>query len=310
MYHPLLHRPLRFATYLAPNFRPVYEFVARYVGDRLGCTTELIVGDSYARIGDGDVAFLCGLPYVRLAEQPQPPIELLAAPVLQGARYGGRPVYFSDVIVRRDSRFHTFANLRGERWAYDEPNSHSGFGVVRYHLARLGETSSYFSRVIKTGWHERSIRLVAAGTVDASAIDSQVLAVTLREHPYLARRLRVIDVLGPSTIQPVVAARRLPERLKAQLRSLLLEMHQSRASRAVFAHGCLEKFVAIKDHDYDDIRAMLSTSLRRPSGNARGRTTNRGWKRFLQRIRRDQLHPASPARGGCSYDDGDNGHHG
>jgi phosphonate transport system substrate-binding protein len=310
MYHPLLRRPLRFATYLAPNVRPVYEYIASHVGHRLGCSTELVVRDSYTRVAEADVTFLCGLPYVRLVAKPEPPIELLAAPVLRGARYGGRPVYFSDVIVRRNSRFHSFADLRGARWAFNEHDSHSGFGVVRYHLARLGETSSYFSRVIKTGWHERSIRLVDAGTADASAIDSQVLAVTLREHPHLACRLRVIDVLGPSTIQPVVAARRLPELLKAQLRSLLLEMHQSRASRAVFAHGCVEKFVPIKDRDYDDIRAMLNISLPRPSGSALGRTLNRGRKRFLQPIRRDRLGPASVARGGCSYDDGDYGHRG
>ena len=287
MYHPLLRRPLRFATYLAPNVRPVYEFISRYVGDRLGCSTELIVGDSYAHVAESDVAFLCGLPYIRLVKKREPPIELLAAPVLRGARYGGRPIYFSDVIVRRDSRFQKFADLRGARWAYNEPKSHSGFGVVRYHLARLGETSSYFRRVIKTGWHERSIRLVAAGTVDASAIDSQVLDVTLGEHPHLAGRLRVIDTLGPSTIQPVVAARRLPELLKAQLRSLLLGMHRSRASRAVFAHGCLEKFVAIKDRDYDDIRAMLGVSLSRHSGNSSGRTTSCGRKGFLQPIQRE-----------------------
>jgi phosphonate transport system substrate-binding protein len=288
MYHPLLRRPLRFATYLAPNVRPLYEYIASHVGDRLGCSTELIVGDSYTRVAEFDVAFLCGLPYVRLVKQREPLIELLAAPVLRGARYGGRPIYFSDVIVRRNSRFHSFADLRGARWAYNEPNSHSGFGVVRYHLARLGESNRYFSRVIQTGWHERSIRLVAAGTVDASAIDSQVLDVTLGEHPHLAGRLRVIDTLGPSTIQPVVAARRLPELLKAQLRSLLLGMHRSRASRAVFAHGCLEKFVAIKDRDYDDIRAMIKISAHpRRSDSAWGRTTSCGRKGFLQPIQRE-----------------------
>ena len=256
----LRSRPLRFVTYLAPNVRPLYEFIACYVGERLGCATELVVGESYARVAEADVAFLCGLPYVRLVEQPEPPIELLAAPVLRGARYGGRPVYYSDVIVRRDSRFRSFADLRGARWAYNEPNSHSGFGVIRYHLARIGETNEYFGRVIEAGWHERSIRLVAAGKVDASAIDSQVLAVALREHPHLARRLRVIDALGPSTIQPVVAARRLPRLLKAMLRSLLVEMHRSRAARAALAHGYVEHFVAVKDSDYDDIRGMLYIS--------------------------------------------------
>jgi phosphonate transport system substrate-binding protein len=261
MCHPLLRRPLRFATFLAPNVRPVYEFTARYVGERLGCATELFADKSYDRVDDADVAFVCGLPYVRLRELPDPPVELLAAPVLRGPRYGGHPIYFSDVIVRRDSRFQTFADLRGASWAYNEASSHSGFGVVCYYLARLGETHNYFRHVIEAGWHERSIRLVAAGTVDAAAIDSQVLAVALRDHPELARKLRVIDTLGPSTIQPVVAAARLPEALKMQLRTLLVELHRSRAARAALAHGYVERFVAMEDSDYDDIRAMRAASV-------------------------------------------------
>jgi phosphonate transport system substrate-binding protein len=251
---------LRFITFLAPNVRPVYEFIAGHVGQRLSCATELVDGDSYDQVARADVAFLCGLPYVRLMEQKKPPVELLAAPVLQGPRYGGRPIYFSDIIVHRDSRFHTFADLRGARWAYNEPNSHSGDGVVRYQLAQMGETHAYFGRVIESGWHERSIRWVAARRVDASAIDSQVLAVALREHPYLVRRLRVIDTLGPSTIQPVVAARRMPQALKAQLRTLLVELHQSRAAREPLAHVGVERFVAMEDTDYDDIREMLAVA--------------------------------------------------
>jgi phosphonate transport system substrate-binding protein len=249
-------KPLRFVTFLAPNLRPVYECVARYVGARLGCGTELVDGDSYKQISQADVAFLCGLPYIQSTASSQAAVELLAAPVLRGPRYGGRPVYFSDVIVPRDSRFHSFADLRGATWAYNEPNSHSGHGVVRYHLARLGQTRGYFGRVIQTGWHERSIRLVAARKVDASAIDSQVLAVALREHPHLARRLRVIEVLGPSTIQPVVAARRLPDWLKAELRALLLRIHHHPAARLQLAHGFVERFVRVSDRDYDDIRLM------------------------------------------------------
>ena len=47
------------------------------------------------------------------------------------------------------------------------------------------------------------MRLVAAGAVDGAAIDSQVLAVATRDAPSLARSLRVVDALGPSTSQPV-----------------------------------------------------------------------------------------------------------
>jgi phosphonate transport system substrate-binding protein len=252
---------LRFATFLAPNMLPVYRFITRRVAARLGCATELTVGSCYDQLGpEADVGFICGLPYVELARRPEPPIEPLAAPVLQGERYGGRPVYFSDVIVRRDSPFRCFADLRGCTWSYNEPSSHSGYGLTRYWLARLGETRGYFGRVVEAGWHERSIRLVASGEVDASAIDSQVLAVALREHPELAARLRVVEVLGPSTIQPVVAARRLSAALRSELRAVLLELADDAEGRAQLAHGFVERFTAVGDEDYDDLRAMQAAA--------------------------------------------------
>jgi phosphonate transport system substrate-binding protein len=253
--------PLRFATFLAPNMLPIYRFITRRVAQRLGCATELVVGSSYDQLGpEADVGFVCGLPYVELARRPEPPVEPLAAPVLQGERYAGRPIYFSDVIVPRDSPYQCFEDLRGCTWSFNEPGSHSGYGVTRYWLVRLGETRGYFGRVIQTGWHERSIRLVAGGEVDASAIDSQVLAIALREHPELAARVRVIAVLGPSTIQPVVAARRLSAQLKSELRDVLVELADDAEGRAQLAHGFVERFVAVDDSDYDDIRAMLAVT--------------------------------------------------
>src|SRR5262245_11734261 len=196
----MVSRTLRFATFLAPNMFPVYAFIARYVQVRLGVPTELIVGSSYERLsGQADVSFLCGLAYVELRRQGEP-IEPLAAPLLRGSRYGGRPIYFSDVIVRRDSPFRSFADLRGCSWSFNEPYSHSGPGITCYRLVELNETQDYFGRVIQAGWHQQSIGLVRTGQVDASAVDSHVLALARRDHPELDVSLRVIDSLGPSTI--------------------------------------------------------------------------------------------------------------
>jgi ABC-type phosphate/phosphonate transport system substrate-binding protein len=249
---------LRFASFLAPNIAPTYAAVAEAVGRRLGETTELEVGRDYEELRDGraDVAFLCGLPYVHLADEPQPWVEALAAPVLTGERYGGRPIYFSDVIVAADASRGSFASLRGASWAFNEPDSQSGFGVTRARLAALGATSGFFASVVEAGFHQRAIRLVADGEVDASAIDSQVLAVELRDDPSLAARVRVIDALGPSTIQPVVAATRLPADLRRAIRAALVEVHTDPATAAPLAQGLVERFVPVTDGDYDDIRTM------------------------------------------------------
>ena len=60
----MLRRRIRFATYLAPNMFAVYGFITRYIGDKLGCLTELVVGSSYDRlIEDAEVAFVCDVAW-------------------------------------------------------------------------------------------------------------------------------------------------------------------------------------------------------------------------------------------------------
>jgi len=50
--------------------------------------------------------------------------------VLVGERYGGHPVYYSNVIVHRDSRITRIPQLQGRSWAHNEPASHSGQTVT------------------------------------------------------------------------------------------------------------------------------------------------------------------------------------
>ena len=124
--------PLRFATYLAPNMVPVYRFLADRIGERLGRSVELTVGVSFDQFerGEADLGVICGLPYVWLAARRPRPVEPLAAPVLAGDRYGGRPVYYSDVIVRRDSPITRRRVVH--RWpaAQSESDRHGGPGLM------------------------------------------------------------------------------------------------------------------------------------------------------------------------------------
>ena len=250
---------LRFGTYLAPNMLPVYQAIADEVGRRLGIATELVVETDYESCAQdkNEVCFVCSLPYVEFERRGISPAVPIAAPVLEGDRYGDKPIYFSDVIVHRDSPFGSFLDLRGRSWAYNEPHSQSGYGITRYHLVELGETHGFFGSVIAAGFHEESIRMVAGGEVDASAIDSQVLGVALRDDPSLARSLRIIDSLGPSTIQPVAVSKRVPLELRRRILSVLVALHEDRDVRERLSLGLVKRFVPVGPSDYDDIRAML-----------------------------------------------------
>jgi phosphonate transport system substrate-binding protein len=250
--------PLRFVTLLAPRLEPVYDAVARAVAAGLGRTAHLETGtDPQALVADGfDVAFVCSPPYLWLADRDQPLAEAVAAPVLRGERYGGAPVYFSDLIVARHAPFASFGDLRGASCAYNEPWSWSGRDVLMHRLARAGEDGAFFSRIVESGFHQRSLRMVAGGSIDCAAIDSQVLAMELRDHPGLADRIRVIEALGPSTIQPVIASTALSESARSQLRAAFADLDpQAPGLREHLAFGLIERWTAMTDADYDAMRA-------------------------------------------------------
>ena len=256
---------LTLATCQAGNTVPISRALAAYLSQRLGQPVYFLDGAdwraSYAAItaGEIDIGWICGRPYVELLAAGAP-LALLAAPVMAEARYGGQPIYFSDVVVRRDSRFQRFAELRGASWAFNEPGSQSGYHVTRYHLAQLGETGRYFARAVASGGHARSLQMVLAGEVDASAIDSTVLAWELARAPELGQRIRVIATLGPSPIPPLVVSGEHGLAVREEARPALLELPDTVAGRAILALGGLERFAAVTDSDYDPIRTMAEAA--------------------------------------------------
>jgi phosphonate transport system substrate-binding protein len=255
-----MKQPLRVASHLAPGVLPLYAFLAERLADRLGREAAFTVADSYARCAQDidDVCFVCSVPYVLFADADRTEMEVIAAPVLMGERYGGRPIYFSDVVVRADSRFECFADLRGAVWAYNEPFSHSGYIVVWHHLDSIGEGPGFFGRTVEAGFHSEALRMVADGRVDAAAIDSQVLAIELRDWPTLAGTVRTIGTIGPSTIQPVVASRsRLSAADRRTIVAELIGLADDPRARSLMDSAFVERFVAMDGTGYGDIRRML-----------------------------------------------------
>jgi phosphonate transport system substrate-binding protein len=183
-------------------------------------------------------------------------VELLAVPVPRGDRYQGRPVYFSDVIVRRDRPFRFFLDLRGASFAYNEPRSHSGFNIVRSYLADLLGSDHFFGEVVESGTHSASLAMVLSGQADCAAIDSTVLDWLMDERRDLPEQIRIIETLGPSPIPPWVISRKVSTSLRRELRALLLCMHTKAGGRSILTQAGLERFIEAQDGDYDPIRIM------------------------------------------------------
>jgi len=253
---------LRFTSCQAPIAEAFCAEVAAYVGQHLGVAVEFVDGIPWEqRLREFDagrihVGWLCGLPYTWRADQTHPPLTLLAAPVPAGSRYEDQPKYFSDVVVRRDRPWTSFAQLEGTTWAYTEETSHSGYNMVRERLAQAGRDGRFFRRVVAAGSHEATVGRLMEGQVDAAAIDSTVLDLLHRRDPSLASRLRIIESWGPSPSPPWVVSATVAPSLRAALRGAFLAIGRDPRGRSILATGLTSRFAAVTDADYDPIRQI------------------------------------------------------
>lgn len=249
---------------MAPNANATCRAIAGYLARALDVRTEFVDDVSWTErenrfdAGDIQLCWLCGLPYVHKVEAVQPPLALVAAPVMAAPRYADMPRYFSDVVVHAQSRYQSFDQLRGASWAYNEPNSHSGYNVVRQHLKRLGISGGHFGNVVESGAHQLSLRMIVDRAIDASAIDSTVLENEFARAPHLKAEIRVIDTLGPSPMPPWVMHASLPQVCQHRLRAAFMNMHDSDEGREILSSWGIARFDAVDDTAYDPIRRMFA----------------------------------------------------
>lgn len=258
---------LHLRTYLAPSLPlALFELIAARLGEAIGVRTRVSTdarssgpmrgGPEPFSTGEVDLAFVCSPALLWMREISPPPIELVrAAPVFADARTGGQPVYFSDVIVARDSDARSFRELTGGSWAYNDLCSLSGYYCLLQKLSELGADEGFFAEIIDAGSHLASIDLVASGAVTAAAIDSNVLALALRRDPAIGAAIRVLESWGPFPIQPIIARSTLAPELRARVTEALLSMHAG-ADAELAAFG-LERFAPVSESIYDAERPAL-----------------------------------------------------
>jgi phosphonate transport system substrate-binding protein len=259
---------LTISTCQAPNMDFLCRDLAGYISERLSIPVRLALDipwqerDRLLDAGKIDLCWICGLPYIRKADQLAGRIEPLVAPVMADSRYASRPIYFSDVVVRRDSPYQSLADLQGASWAYNEPGSQSGYGVVLYALALQGKKLSYFGRVTASGSHQASLQMILRKEVDSSAIDSTVLEMEIANDPAVASQIRIIDTFGPSPIPPWVVSVDTPVTTRQALQDLLMHMETDSQGQAILKQARIARFVPVSDRDYDPIREMARIAFK------------------------------------------------
>jgi len=158
---------------------------------------------------DMAAVFMCGLPFARAEPQPVP----VAAPVPSPAAFGGKPRYWSDFVVRRDSRFNTVADTFGSRIAFTVPGSQSGcVAALCYFQAQHGDFNSrgdrpLFAEIIApTVTPTGALEAVVGGAAEIAPIDAYALELLRVHRPDLTAAVRVVGRTTPTPIPLLVAS--------------------------------------------------------------------------------------------------------
>jgi phosphonate transport system substrate-binding protein len=139
------------------------EVMAQALNAATGLNFEVTVPTSYAATIEemcaspaDTMAFIPGLGYAIANQQ-------CGVDVAFKAIRFGYPVYWTEYIVARDSKYQTLADLAGAKWGYGDQGSTSGYMVPTVELAAAGVTPG---EQVQTGGHNQTVTAVYNGEVD------------------------------------------------------------------------------------------------------------------------------------------------
>jgi len=245
------------ASMITPvNAVKYYQSIIDYIGEQIKQPVQMVNRRTYDEMdsllekGEVKIAFICSAPYVK--NRKQIGVELLVAPTVQG-----RPLYHSYIIVHNDSPVKTFPELKGRVFAFTDPGSNTGKLYPSYILKGMGFTPErFFSRLLYSYSHSKSVEMVAKKIVDGAAIESIVYDHMLKTGSPYARQTRIVKRSPPFGIPPVVVTRDINPVLREKLRDVFLAMHKTAKGKAILDAMMIERFSEVPDANYDSIREM------------------------------------------------------
>jgi len=224
------------------NDRTTLAAFQSYLERRLGRTVRFVERASYddltrlLRSGRLDAAWICTNPYLQFRNE----YTVLGVPV-----YHGQPLYRSYIIVAdTEPQVRTLQDLRGKVFAFSDPDSNSGYLVVRRALAGLGERpQTFFRRSFFTNGHRQVVYAVAAGLAHGGAVESYVWDRLRSREPEVVHHTRIISRSRWFGFPPIVAPIDTDGSLRDAFSAALLEMEADPSGRKVLQRLALDRFI-------------------------------------------------------------------
>jgi phosphonate transport system substrate-binding protein len=126
--------PYKTPSKLIKAFTPL----AQYISEQINMPIEVHISKDYQthidNIGNKkiNIGYLGPASYIKLTRQYG------KKPILAQLEINGKPTFQGKIIVRKDSPFHTLADLKNKLFAFGDPNSTMSHLVPRFMLSEAG----------------------------------------------------------------------------------------------------------------------------------------------------------------------------
>jgi ABC-type phosphate/phosphonate transport system substrate-binding protein len=240
----------------SPTLTAAWRRLLDWVAARSGGALEVLeLADPYpleklwARDDLGCV-FMCGYPWAMREERPH----LLAVPVPSPPRYGNRPIYFTDFVVRAESPYRTLEDTFGGTIAYSIEHSHSGYNAARFHLLahRRADRPELYSKVVGPLYRQLPvIDAVLDGRADVGPVDAYGLDLLRRHGAERAQRVRVVATTLEAPSAPLVASPDVDAAARQKMTAALLAAHAAPELAATLDELLIARFVLADPGAFD-----------------------------------------------------------
>jgi len=216
---------------------------------------------------DLGMVMMCGLPFAKRtssASEQLPMPRAIAAPLPSPPRYDGRPVYFTDLVVRTDSPFRTLEDTFGGVLGYTLTDSMSGGVAVRQFMTeiRANRRERLYSRTVGDLLNGRGvIDALMRGVIDVGPLDSYFHDLLGKNDPVYAGQIRTVATTRAWPIPLLVATSDLSPNTLESLRGSLRKACRAAELHEVCQRLLLSDFVVPTVADYVSLKDLTDREM-------------------------------------------------
>ncbi len=200
-----------------------------------------------------DLAWLSGKSYCQTYEDSKGGVE----PLVAAQEPDGSMGYVSVLVVKADSPYKSFEDLKGKVVARTDPLSGSGYIVPTIEFKKMGKPVDQYFKSPLSGGHPQSVLGVLRGTYDGAftwtSRNDNIGNIRMMIDKGLLKReqIRVIWTSSPLPSPPIVIRKDLPLAMRVDLAKLFVRLkgHDMKLAEAI-AQGKTNGLVSVYHENY------------------------------------------------------------